>query len=278
MPRPAMLNRGLSVILSSYNQPNALQLALPGFAAQEDLDFEMIVADDGSDADVRDLVFRLCETMPFPVKFLTQPREGFRKARILNKAILEASGEQILFCDGDCVPLRSLVSAHRRAFREGCFTAAGVVYLTLQKSNLLTPEGVARGEHEKLVALWNRVTLFSTHTENIFSKLIGKRWKPKIKGANFSADRQCLLAVDGFDEAYNGRSGVDSDMRNRLRNLGCPGVSLWHEVLMFHLDHELDPRRRTPDAVRLPRDRELYYGGRRRVSAIKGISFLGHGD
>jgi len=268
----------LSVILSSYNQPNALQLVLPGFGAQDDLAFELIVADDGSDADIGEFVARFAQTAPFSVRFLTQPHRGFRKARILNRAILEAHGGQIVFCDGDCIPFHDLVSAHRHAFRKGSFTAAGRIYLTLDESRSLTPEAVARGQHEKLVTLRERAGLAATHAENVFSKLVGKKWKPKLKGANFSADRQCLLDVDGFDEAYNGMSSVDSDMRNRLRNLGCPGISLWHKVLMCHLSHDLDPRRQTPEAARAPRDRGLYYGSYKRVKALKGIEYLGQGD
>ncbi len=273
-----MHKHSLSVILSSYNQPNALRLVLAGFSAQDDPDFDLIVADDGSDADIGELVVRFGQGAPFRVLFLTQPHKGFRKARILNKAILRAGGQQVLFCDGDCIPFRSFVSTHRRAFREGCFTASGRTRLTLEQSRTLTPEAVARGEHERLVTLTDRVALVATHFGNMYSKLVGKKRKPKLKGANFSADRQCLMDVDGFDEAYNGMSSVDSDIRNRLRNLGCPGLSLWHRILMCHLDHDLDPRRQTPEGARAPRDRDLYRGSFRRVKALKGIKQLGAGE
>ena len=43
----------VSVILSSYNQSNALRPALAGLRAQDDLDFELLIADDGSQADAR---------------------------------------------------------------------------------------------------------------------------------------------------------------------------------------------------------------------------------
>ncbi len=273
-----MPKHSLSVILSSYNQPNALRLVLPGFAAQDDLDFELIVGDDGSEPDIAELVAGFAEIAPFKVLFLTQPHVGFRKARILNKAILEARGQQILFCDGDCIPFHSFVSVHRRAFRDGCFTASGRIRLTLEQSRALTPEAVAKGEHERLVSLADRVALVATHFGNLYSKLVGKKRKPKLKGANFSADRQCLIDVDGFDEAYNGMSSVDSDIRNRLRNLGCPGLSLWHRILMCHVEHDLDPRRQTPEGARVPRDRDLYRSGFRRTKALKGIRQLSTGD
>lgn len=273
-----MPKHSISVILSSYNQPNALRLALAGLAAQDDLDFELIIADDGSDQDASNQAEAFALGAPFRVAFITQPHDGFRKARILNKAIVAAQGLQIIFADGDCVPFRNLVSAHRRAFREGSFATAGCVYLNIEQSMALSPESVAAGAHEAFLTLRPRLKLYWTHIQNSFHSLLGRRRKPKMKGANFSADRRCLLDVDGFDEAYNGMASVDSDLRNRLRNLGCPGISLWHKAVTCHLDHTLDPRRQTAQPARRRRDPALYYGSYRRVKAIKGITFLAHGD
>ena len=270
---PNMGERDLSVILSSYNQPNALRLVLASFAAQDDLDFELIVADDGSDLDIRSMVAAFAQTAPFGVAFITQPHDGYRRARIANRAAGEARGSQLLFCDGDCVPFRNLVSVHKAAFREGCFWTAGCLYLTLEQSRSLTPETVANGTHELFLTLRPRSRLYWTHVRNVAYRLMGKKSKPKMKGANFSVDRRCLLDVDGFDEAYNGMSSEDSDLRNRLRNSGCDGVSLWHRAVVCHLDHRLDPRR-APQGSRRRRDPELYYSSYDRVKALKGMSHL----
>ena len=273
MPTAAEGNgrHGVCVILASYNQPNALRLSLVGFPAQDDLDFEMIVADDGSGEDVCELAGELTAALPFRVRFITQEDAGFRKARILNSAVLAAAGRQLIFCDGDCVPFRNLVSAHRRAFREGGFCTGGCVYLDAEQSRSLTPESVAAGAHEAFLAGAVRARMLWTHYKNLLYGVVGKKWKPKIKGANFSADREALLAIDGFDEAFEGMSGFDSDARNRLRNSGAAGSSLWHRAYVCHLDHGLDPRR-SAGIPRRRRDPELYYGGRKRVLAIKGLS------
>jgi GT2 family glycosyltransferase len=261
----------VSVILSSYNQPNALRLALAGFRAQDDPDFELLIADDGSQADVRDVLDGLTAELPFPVRFLTQPDDGFRKARILNSAVLEAQGRQLILTDGDCVPFRNLVSTHRRAFREGCFCAGGFVRLSLEQSRGLTPEAVARGKHEAFLRGRARWGMQWIHFKNGLYRVLGKKWKPKIKGANFSVDREALVAIDGFDEAFEGMSGFDSDVRNRLRSSGAPGISVWNSAYVCHLDHALDPRR----SAGIPRDRRdpaLYYGRRGQVKALKGLS------
>jgi glycosyltransferase involved in cell wall biosynthesis len=261
----------VSVILSSYNQPNALSLALAGLRAQDDTDFELLIADDGSQADVQEAVRALLDGLPFPVRFFTQEDQGFRKARILNSAVLQARGRQLIFTDGDCVPFRNLVSTHRRAFREGCFCTGGCVYLTLEQSRSLAPEMIARGDHEAYLTRRTKLRMRWIHFKNGLYRLLGKKWKPKIKGGNFSVDREALVAIDGFDEAFEGMSGFDSDTRNRLRSSGARGISLWHRAHVCHLDHGLDPRR----VVGVPRRRrnpDLYYGRRGQVKALKGLS------
>ena len=103
-----MAQHTISLIVSSYNQPNTLRPVLAGFAVQDDLDFEMIIADDGSDADTRGVAEEFASTAPFPVKFITQEHRAFGKARILNKAAAVSQGDQLIFCDGDCVPFHNV--------------------------------------------------------------------------------------------------------------------------------------------------------------------------
>src|SRR5687768_18341756 len=45
------------------------------------------------------------------------PDEGFRKCTITNKAINAASGEYLIFFDGDCLPPSHCLEAHLRAAR-----------------------------------------------------------------------------------------------------------------------------------------------------------------
>ena len=49
----------ISVILTTYNWPEALELSLRSFMAQTDSNFEVVVADDGSKEPTRLLIERL---------------------------------------------------------------------------------------------------------------------------------------------------------------------------------------------------------------------------
>src|SRR5690606_34388471 len=59
-----------SVIFTTYNQPDWLEKVLLGFAAQDRLDFEVLVADDGSDAHTATRLRALAPRLPMPVRHL----------------------------------------------------------------------------------------------------------------------------------------------------------------------------------------------------------------
>ena len=267
-----MGNHKVSLILSSYNQPNCLRLVLAGLAAQDDLDFEAIIADDGSDADTPELVAALAAEAPFPTTFVTQRHTVFRKARILNQAARAASGDQFIFCDGDCVPFHDFIAVHRRHYRPRAYCVGGYVYLDLEQSQSLTPDAVRRGAHEAFLTPAERRRLGWVHWKNCFYRWVGTRDKPKMLGGNFSVGRQVFEEVDGFDESFDGFSGEDSDIRNRLNNVTARSISLWSAAHVCHLDHTLDPRRCDQGAVRAKRDPKVYYGGRTRTRAVRGLS------
>ncbi len=223
-------------------------------------------------AGAREKIAAFAASAPFRMRVVTQEHAGFRKARILNEAVLASTGRQVLFCDGDCVPFRNLVAVHRSAFRPGAFCAGGCIYLPAEQSRMLTPEGVAAGAHERLLSPAHRRYLFWVHCKNVFHRWTGKKYKPRIRGANISVDRECLDRIDGFDEEYDGFGGEDSDLRNRLRNGGARGICIWHRAVVMHLDHSIDPARLAPGARRGVRDDAFYYARRDRVRAGRGMS------
>ncbi len=263
--------RDLSVIVSSYNQPRSLGLVLAGFAAQTDTDVALVVADDGSPAETRELVEEFSRQAPFPVSFITQDHRQFGKSEILNRAVLASSGERLLFTDGDCVPFTNLVAVHKRYLRPGRFCVGGYVRLNAAESLSLSCEAVTRGEHERLMALRHKRYLYRIHVKNLFYRLVRKPYSPQILGGNFSVCRDAFYAVNGFDERYEGGGGEDSDIRNRLRNRGYAGVSLWNRAFTCHLSHRSEPSRREQPFGRQRRDRSLYYASRGNLRAVKGL-------
>ena len=79
-----------SVILSTYNRPESLDLVLAGFYRQSVSDFEILVADDGSDDSTGAVVREYRQRGTLSIRHLWQEDRGFRKTRILNQAVREA--------------------------------------------------------------------------------------------------------------------------------------------------------------------------------------------
>jgi glycosyltransferase involved in cell wall biosynthesis len=129
----------VSVVLATYQRPEVLELVFRGLADQRDDQFEVIVADDGSSDAVASVVERWRPRLQ--VGHVWQPDEGFRKARILNRAALTASGNYLVFFDADCVPRRGLVSVVKRAARSGWFLSTKRVMLGERFSRQVMEKG-----------------------------------------------------------------------------------------------------------------------------------------
>jgi glycosyltransferase involved in cell wall biosynthesis len=103
----------ISILLATYNWPQALKLCLESLSTQTDLDFEIIIADDGSTTDTRDLIEITQKNFPVNITHLWQEDHGFRKTRILNQGIQAAHGDYLVFLDGDCVVQPDFIAQHR---------------------------------------------------------------------------------------------------------------------------------------------------------------------
>ena len=73
-----------SVIITTYNNPAWLEKVLWSYTCQTRKDFEILIADDGSNDETRELIEAMRSQVPFPIRHVWQEDDGFRKCRILN--------------------------------------------------------------------------------------------------------------------------------------------------------------------------------------------------
>lgn len=259
-----------TVVVASYNQPRELALVLAGLSAQTDPRFDVVIADDGSDPPASATVEALRGDLPFAVSCVWQEDAGFRKMRAQNLAALRSDAELLVFLDGDCIPYRDLVAVYRRRMRPGEFGVGGYIFLGEEETRRLTPEAVRRGAHERRLdpATWWRL-----HTAHLRNRLYAiplhpqRPNRPRIRGGNFGVARDLFERVDGFDEVFAGYGKEDSELRNRMRNAGARGISLWTRARLCHVS------RRVYAAIpRPPTPRDLYEESFRRVRARVGLS------
>ena len=109
----------LSVIISTYNVPQWLEKVIWGYAAQSHQDFELLIADDGSTEETAVCIQQLQRAVGLAIEHIWHEHNGFRKCTILNKAIVAAANEYLVFADGDCVPRWDLPGHPRRTGRAG---------------------------------------------------------------------------------------------------------------------------------------------------------------
>jgi len=241
----------LSVIISTYNSPRWLEKVLWGYSVQSHQDFEIIMADDGSSDETRDLVDHMRAQTGLNIKHVWQPDEGFRKCRILNKAVLEATSDYLVFTDGDCIPRKDFLEVHANEALPGRYLSGGYHKLPMTTSEAITKDDILSGRCFDLV--WLKQHGLKASYKN--SKLTANRWQAQLyntltptrcrfKGSNGSAWKKDVLAVNGFDEtmAYGGE---DREFGVRLVNNGIKRKHVRYNAIVIHLDHKrgyVDPK------------------------------------
>src|SRR5215470_6645677 len=102
----------VSVIIGTYNNLDIIETTLAGFAVQSVRDFEIVLADDGSSQDYAPILTRWAPKFAHGIQHVTQEKRGFRKARVLNRAVIVSRFDPLIVSDMDCVPHRDFVRNH----------------------------------------------------------------------------------------------------------------------------------------------------------------------
>jgi len=241
-----------SIVIAVYNRADVLRLVLAGYARQSRNDFEIIVADDGSGPDVAAVVEEARLRSPFPIQHLHHEDRGWRKNVMLNNAIRAAETDYLVFTDGDCLPHSLFVADHLREREEGYVLCGRRVEMSARWTRRMTRGDVERGRFERigLAEWWDGISGRAHRIED------GLRFEsPRLRGilhshvrgmlgSNFSVHRAAMVAVNGFDEEYDGPGcGEDSDVQYRLERAGLHCRSLRHRAIQYHLHH---PRTEVP--------------------------------
>ena len=132
----------LSVIITTYNSEEWLQKVLIGYSVQTELDFEIVIADDGSTDKTKLVIDTFRDKFKFPIIHVWQEDNGFQKCKILNKAILKTNSDYLLFTDGDCIPRKDFVAQHLKNQEEGYFLSGGYFKLPMETSQKISLENI----------------------------------------------------------------------------------------------------------------------------------------
>ena len=232
----------ISLVIATYNWPEALRACVEGCFRQSDRNFEIIIADDGSGEATRALVEELRARSPVPLRHVWQPDDGFRLAESRNNGILAASGNYIVTLDGDCVPQRDFIARHRALAEPGYMLTGSRILLSEAFSKRVLREGIDLQSLSVGEILRYRLQGLGKAAQ-LLAKLpdLGRRRHRfsfrRIKGCNMAFWRSDLEKVNGFDESFRGWGYEDSDAVARLYHAGVMRKDGAYATEVFHLWH-----------------------------------------
>lgn len=241
----------ISIIITTYNWPQALALVLQGLAAQTQKIFEVVIADDGSTADTRSLLDKLRPQLSFPLHHVWQEDCGFRAAKARNQAIAKSTGDYLIFMDGDCIPPTDFVARHSDLAETHCFVTGNRVLLN-EKFTLQVIE------QQLPLWAWSRSRWLQHYCFGHINRLLPllrlpdnslrnhtQKWQG-AKTCNLGLWRRDMLAANGFDESFQGWGHEDADLVVRLLRSGIKRKDGRFAVPVLHLWHPEQDRSQEP--------------------------------
>jgi glycosyltransferase involved in cell wall biosynthesis len=233
-----------SVIISTFNQPEWLQKVLWGYELQTESNFEIIIADDGSTEENKQLNYDFIEQSSLNIEYIWQKDNGFQKTKILNKAILKTSADYLIFTDGDCIPRNDFVETHLKLKKNNTFLSGGYFKLPESISKSILKKHIENQECFELNWLYKNGLKKTFKTNKLTAKGF-KSWllnsftptKATFDGMNVSGWKRAIINVNGFDERMQ-YGGEDRELGERLMNEGIKFKQIRYSAICLHLDHE----------------------------------------
>ena len=231
-----------TLLISTYNWPEALSVVLRSVLNQTVMPDEVIIADDGSDERTRAVIDDFRKEFPIDLKHVWHEDKGFRKSKILNRAIALATSEYIIQVDGDCFLHSRFIEDHIENANRDRYLYGTRVRIREQKVpevlekkdleiNFFKPGLKKRPRNIRIPFL---SSLFKPHMEV----------SPKFRGCNTSFWKEDFIAVNGYNEDFEGWGPEDSELMVRMHNLGIKAQRLKFNAIVYHLDHFENARNR----------------------------------
>lgn len=232
-----------SLIISTYNWPEALRLCLLSVKEQSVLPDEVIIADDGSTEETIDIIESIRPAFPVRIVHIWHKDEGFQLSKIRNKAIATSSYDYIIQIDGDLILHKHFIKDHLNLSKRGSFITGSRVLMSQQLS-------------ERLLRLQKTsIQLFEPGLGNLFnrvnatwlSRYLADRYRTRdifsLRGCNMAFWKEDLVRVNGYNECFIGWGREDNEIAVRLLNSGLRKRTIKFGGIVFHIHHKEADRR-----------------------------------
>lgn len=225
-----------TLVTPTYNWPAALELLLKSVQNQSHFPDEVIIADDGSKPETKAVIDRFKENFPVPLIHIWHEDKGNRKPRIMNKAIAKARYDYIVEIDGDIIMNKHFIKDHLQFSQTGYYLYGSRVNIKkefldklFQNKNLdfhFFSEGIQKRGRTL------RIPFLTKHIKPVEER------SRKLRGCNMSFWKKDFIKVNGFNENLVGWGIDDSEMIQRLHNIGIKGKRLKFAGIAYHIYHK----------------------------------------
>jgi glycosyltransferase involved in cell wall biosynthesis len=238
----------ISVVIPTYRRPALLQRCLDALQRQDfnHNQVEVIVVDDGADAETRLIVEQAARQSDLLIRYFSQPeRRGPAAAR--NRGWRASTASIIAFTDDDCIPDEHWLKAAMHEFCNGAKVVSGRVRVPIHHPPTADEQIVALLETAEFV------------TANCFCR------------------RSALEQVGGLDERFDIAWREDSDLQFRFLESGI-SITKSRDAVILHPCRKSpwwaslkDERKNAYDALLYKKHPQLF---RTRIPAYRGLVAL----
>jgi len=233
-----------TLLISTYNWPKALELVLMSVKNQSCLPNEVVIADDGSTEETKNLIEKFKEQFSIPIVHVWHEDIGFAKTIILNKALKKVTSEYIIQIDGDVI-------LHKHFVRDHISYAEKNVFLFGSRTSLIKDYSETVLDTKKIKFHWlnsgilrkSRAIYIPFYTK--LNKKYSTKISSKLRGCNISYWKKDALNINGYNEDFIGWGYEDSEFAQRLLNSGVTSLRIKQVAIQFHIYHPEAPKGNT---------------------------------
>ena len=225
----------ISLIISTYNNPKFLELVLLSVLEQKLLPQEVVIADDGSREETKELIEIYKRKFPIPLLHVWHEDEGYRLSTIKNKAVAIAGSEYIIFIDGDLLLHPLFIFDYKKNIQLGYIHVASRAFLSKSFTEVLL--------NQKRCVVNFHLENFEKNTTSavrlpwLHHFIKGSTTHKGARGGLMGFFKKDYLTVNGLDEAFTGWGREDSDLFVRLLNSGIKRKNIKFAAITYHLWH-----------------------------------------
>lgn len=243
----------VTIIIPVYNRKKNLQNTLNALTYQTYDAFEIIICDDGSTDNTKDLIPLFKEKLN--IRYLYQEHQSFRAGHARNMGLKNARGKLIIFLDSDVVVPRNFIELHVKEHEtEGNYVVNSYVWRMTEYHE--QDSELPAEEYIKLHKDWLKPD--SRDRYELFER--GEAEEAYFLDSNaLSVKMADLQKTGGFDEDFIGWGHEDTELGYRLGGIGYTVKFIKAGVQSYHQYHEFSATKEEERAQNWERLRKKYH-------------------